>query len=190
MGMALIDWFIAAVLLLSVIGAARNGFFIEAFSLAGVVLGLLIASWNFQRLMPWILHAIHTPAVAEAIAFLAIALAIMILAGLLGRALHWSARSIGLGWLDRLVGAAFGFLKGCVMVTLGVMALAAFLPRSGWLDHSELAPYFLSLAHSTTVLTPAELGGRIRDGVKIIREAQPDWLKPRAGNCCRTEAMA
>ncbi len=130
--MALIDWFIAAVLVLSVIGAARNGFFIEAFSLAGVVLGLLIASWNFQKLMPWILHAIHTPAVAEAIAFLAIALAIMVMAGLIGRALHWSARSIGLGWLDRLVGALFGFLKGCVVVTLGVMAIAAFLPRNGF----------------------------------------------------------
>src|SRR5271163_1539311 len=117
--MALIDWFIAAILILSVIGAAKNGFFIEAFSLAGVVLGLLIASWNFQKLMPWILHAIHTPAVAEAIAFLAIALAIMVIAAMIGRALHWSARSIGLGWLDRLVGALFGFLKGCVVVTLG-----------------------------------------------------------------------
>ncbi len=178
--MALIDWFIAAIVLLSVIGAAKNGFFIEAFSLAGVVLGLLIASWNFQRLMPWILHAIHTPAVAEAIAFLAIALAIMICAGLIGRALHWSVRSIGLGWLDRLVGAAFGFLKGCIVVTLGVMALAAFFPRNRWLDHSQLAPYFLAAAHTSTAVTPAELGARIRDGVKLIRDAQPDWLKPQA----------
>jgi membrane protein required for colicin V production len=180
--MALIDWFIAAIVVLSVVGAARNGFFIEAFSLAGVVLGLLIASWNFQKLMPWILHAIHTPAVAEAIAFLAIALAIMIVAGFIGRVLHWSARSIGLGWLDRLVGAAFGFLKGCVVVTLGVMALAAFFPHNGWLDHSQLAPYFLSAAHTTTAVTPTDLGDRIRDGVKIIRDAQPDWLKPQAGN--------
>jgi membrane protein required for colicin V production len=180
--MAVIDWVIAAILVVSVIGAARNGFFVEAFSLAGVILGLLIASWNFQKLMPWLLHAIHTPAIAEALAFLAIALAIMIVAGLAGRALHWSARSIGLGWLDRLVGAAFGLLKGCVVVTLGVMALAAFFPRSGWLDHSRLAPYFLTAAHTTAAVTPVELGARIRDGVRIIRDAQPDWLKPHAEN--------
>jgi membrane protein required for colicin V production len=178
--MAPIDWVIAAILVLSVVGAARNGFFIEAFSLAGVILGLLIASWNFQKLMPWLLHAIHTPAIAEAIAFLAIALAIMIVAGLLGRALRWSARSIGLGWLDRLIGAVFGLAKGCVLVTLGVIALAAFLPRNGWLDHSELAPYFLSAAHTSTAVTPTELGERIRDGVKIIRDAQPEWLRPQA----------
>jgi membrane protein required for colicin V production len=178
--MAPIDWVIAAILVLSVLGAARNGFFIEAFSLAGVVLGLLIASWNFQKLMPWILDVIHTPAIAEAIAFLAIALMVMILASLAGRLLRWSVRSIGLGWLDRLVGAVFGFLKGCVLVTLGVIALAAFLPHNGWLEHSEFAPYFLSAAHTTSAVTPNELGGRIRDGVRIIRDAQPDWLKPQA----------
>jgi membrane protein required for colicin V production len=181
--MAPIDWVIAAVVVLSVITAARNGFFIEAFSLAGVIVGLLIASWNFQKLMPWLLHFIHTPAIAEAVAFLVIALAVMIVISLVGRLLKWSVHSIGLGWLDRLVGAAFGLLKGCVLVTLGVIAIAAFLPHNGWLDHSEFAPYFLSAAHTTATVTPTDLGSRIRDGVKIIRDAQPDWLKPQAG--CR-----
>jgi membrane protein required for colicin V production len=178
--MAPIDWVIAAILLLSVLGAAKNGFFIEAFSLAGVILGLLIASWNFQKLMPWIVPLIHNPAIAEALAFLAVALVVMVLASLVGRLLRWSVQSIGLGWLDRLIGAAFGFLKGCVLVTLGVIAIAAFLPHNRWLDHSEFAPYFLSAAHTTSAVTPAELGGRIRDGVRVIREAQPEWLRPQA----------
>jgi len=178
--MAIVDWIITAIVVLAVVGAARNGFFVEAFSLGGVVLGLLIASWNYQRLMPSMQHAIHTPAIAEAIAFLVIAIVVMIAAGLVGRILHRTAHSIGLGWLDRLVGAAFGFLKGCIVVTLGVMALAAFYPQSGWLDHSRLAPYLLSAAHTTTAVTPQQLGERIREGVKIIRDAQPDWLKPHA----------
>lgn len=178
--MAVVDWVIAAIVILAVIGAAKNGFFVEAFSLGGVVLGLLIASWNFQRLMPSLEQVIHRPAIAEAVAFLVIALSIMVVAGVVGRILNRTAHTIGLGWLDRLVGAAFGFLKGCIVVTLGVMALAAFYPQSGWLDHSRLAPYFLSAAHTTTAVTPAELGERIREGVKIIRDAQPDWLKPHA----------
>ena len=180
LGFAWIDWVIAVIVLISVISAASSGFFIEAFSLAGVVLGLLIASWNFQRLMPWIMQFVHTPAIAEAIAFIVIAVGIMVVAGLLGRVLRWSAKSIGLGWLDRLVGAAFGFLKGCVLVTVGVMALAAFLPHNGWLERSRLAPYFLTAAHTTTAVTPTQLGERIRGGIKIIRDAQPDWLKPHA----------
>jgi membrane protein required for colicin V production len=178
--MALIDWAIVIVLIVSVLSAAKHGFFVEAFSLAGVVLGLLLASWNYEKALPWVERWVHSPGVAEAIAFIAIAIAVMVLAGLAGRLIRWSVRSIGLGWADRFIGAIFGLLKGCVLVTLGVMAIAAFLPKATWMESSKLAPYFLSMAHQASAVTPAGLGERIREGVKIIRDAQPDWLKPNA----------
>lgn len=178
--MALIDWAIVVILIVSVLSAAKHGFFVEAFSLAGVVLGLLLASWNYQKILPWINGWVHSPGVAEAIAFIAIAIAVMVLAGLAGRLIRWSVRSIGLGWADRFIGAIFGLVKGCVLVTLGVMAIAAFLPNATWLERSKFAPYFLSVAHEASVVTPAELGERIREGVKVIRDAQPDWLNPNA----------
>jgi membrane protein required for colicin V production len=178
--MALIDWAIVIILIVSVLSAAKHGFFVEAFSLAGIVLGLLLASWNYQKLLPWIDRWVHSPGVAEAIAFIAIAIAVMVIAGLAGRLIRWSVRSIGLGWADRFIGAIFGLLKGCVLVTLGIMAIAAFLPHATWLDRSKFAPYFLSAAHEASAVTPAQLGERIREGVKAIRDAQPDWLKPNA----------
>jgi len=178
--MALIDWAIVIILIVSVLSAAKHGFFVEAFSLAGVVLGLLLASWNYQKLLPWVDRWVHSPGVAEAIAFVTIAIVVMVLAGLAGRLIRWTVRSIGLGWADRFIGAIFGFLKGCVLVTLGIMAIAAFLPHAAWLERSRIAPYFLSAAHQASVVTPAELGERIREGVKVIRDAQPDWLKPEA----------
>jgi len=178
--MALIDWAIVIILIVSVLSAAKHGFFVEAFSLAGIILGLLLASWNYQKLLPWIDRWVHSPGVAEAIAFIAIAIAVMVVAGLAGRLIRWSVRSIGLGWADRFIGAIFGLLKGCVLVTLGIMAIAAFLPQATWLDRSKFAPYFLSAAHEASAVTPAQLGERIRDGVKAIRDAQPDWLKPNA----------
>jgi membrane protein required for colicin V production len=178
--MALIDWAIVVILIVSVLGAAKHGFFVEAFSLAGVVLGLLLASWNYQKALPWIEGWVHSPGVAEAIAFVVIAVGVMVLAGLAGRLIRWSVHSIGLGWADRFIGAVFGLLKGCILVTLGIMAIAAFLPRATWLERSKLAPYFLSVAHGASVVTPSELGDRIREGVKMIRDAQPEWLKPSA----------
>ncbi len=178
--MAPIDWIILVILLISVLTAAKKGFFVETFSLAGIILGLLIASWNFQRLLPWLNPWIHTVAIAEMVSFLAIAIGIMIVAGLVGRLIRWAVRSVGLGWADRFMGALFGLLKGCVIVTLGVMACAAFLPRTTWLEESRLVPYFLSVAHQSAVVTPYAFGERIRNGVKLIREAQPDWLKPKA----------
>ncbi len=176
--MALIDWLIVVVLLVSVLSAAKNGFFLEVFSLAGVVTGLLLASWNYQRLLPWIGRWVHTLAVAEALSFLLIALGVILLAGLLGRVIRWSVHSIGLGWADRFVGAVFGLVKGCALVTLAVLVVAAFLPQATWIQQSRLAPYFLTAAHQASVITPYQLGERIRQGVVVIRNAQPTWLKP------------
>jgi membrane protein required for colicin V production len=178
--MALIDWLILVVLLVSVLSAAKNGFFLEVFSLAGVVAGLLIASWNYQRLLPWISTWVHSWPAAEALSFLLVALAVMLIFGLLGRAIRWSVHSIGLGWADRFIGAVFGFVKGCVLVTVAVLVVAAFLPQATWFQQSHLAPYFLSAAHQASVVTPSELGERIRQGVVTIRNAQPAWLKPSA----------
>jgi len=178
--MALIDWLILVVLLVSVLSAAKNGFFLEVFSLVGVVAGLLMASWNYQKVLPWVARWIHSWAAAEALSFLIIALGVMLLTGLLGRMISRLVHSIGLGWADRFVGAVFGFIKGCALVTVAVLVIAAFLPRASWFQRSRLAPYFLSAAHQVSVITPYELGERIRQGVVMIRNAQPDWLKPSA----------
>lgn len=178
--MALIDWLIVIVLLVSVLSAAKNGFFLEIFSLAGVLLGLVLASWNFQKLLPWITRWIHSLPAAEAVSFLLIALGVMLLAGLLGRVIRWSAHSIGLGWADRLFGAVFGFAKGFVLITIAVLVIAAFFPKASWFRNSHLAPCFLTAAHRASVIAPGGLEQRIREGVGALRSSEPTWLKPAA----------
>ena len=51
-------------------------------------------------------------------------------------------RRVGLGIVDRLLGAAFGLVKGCIVVTLVLMGVVAFLARQNWLVTSRLAPAF------------------------------------------------
>jgi len=43
------DWIIFLVLVISVVQAASSGFFQEAFGLAGLVFGYLIAAWQYPR---------------------------------------------------------------------------------------------------------------------------------------------
>lgn len=178
--MAIADWVIVVILAISAWSAFRQGFFVSLFSLGGLVLGLLLASWHYQQLMPTVSRFIHSEAAAEAVSFLLVALLVMVICGIAGRLLKALFHTIGLGWADRVLGAAFGLIRGVVLVTLGVMALAAFLPHISWLDESRLAHYFLNAAHETAAVTPADLEGRIRAGVKTIREAQPVWLQPPA----------
>jgi membrane protein required for colicin V production len=172
--MTFVDWAILIVLILSVLSAAKAGLVLEVCSLAGLVLGLLVASWDYQKLTPWMSQWIHSPS------FIAIAVGVMIVAGIAGRIIRWSVKSVGLGWLDRLAGAAFGLVKGCALVTIAVMVIAAFWPSATWFRQSRFAPEFLSMAHAAAVVAPAELGDRIRSGVIVLRRAQPEWMRPAA----------
>ncbi len=164
------DWVIGAVLLLCVVQAARRGIFVEAFSLAGIVIGIGVASWNYTRLLPWFTGWLRSGALADAAAFLCIALLVMVAAGVVGRVIRWSIRSIGLGWADRLLGAVFGLVKGGVLVTLGVMVLVAFWPGSPLLRHSRLGPYFVAAAREGTLGTPAGWRDKVQFGARLLKE--------------------
>jgi membrane protein required for colicin V production len=184
--MNLADILIVVVLVVSGISAFVKGFFVEVFSLAGVVLGLFIAAANYGALTPWVLRFVKNLDVARLIAFLLIALVVMLIAGLAGRLLRGVVRGVGLGIIDRVLGAAFGLLKGGAIVTLVLMGLVAFLPRQGWLDGSRLAPIFLTAAHGGSHVVPFALGEEIRQGLDTLRMTQPHWLKPSSARQTQT----
>jgi len=85
---------------------------------------------------------------------------------------------VGLGWLDRLAGLAFGLLRGALLVTLCIVALAAFFPDTRWLGDAQLAKYFLGTVHLTTQMTPQDLKHRILEGLRVLRKDSPAWLHP------------
>ncbi len=174
--MSLVDLVIFAVLAVSVISAFVKGFFVEVFSLVGVIVGLFLAAANYATFAPWIERVVENHEVANLIAFVVIALLVMVAAGLLGRVFRRLLRGVGLGIVDRLLGAAFGLVKGVVVVTLVLMAIVAFLPRQAWLDRSRLAPVFLTAAQGGSHVVPVLLGEKIRQGLDELRMTQPGWL--------------
>ena len=166
-----IDWIIIAVLLGSAAQAASIGLFVELFSLAGVIIGLLAGSWEYGALAPWFLQFVKSQSTANLAAFLAIFLGIVLLAGVAGRIARWAVSKVGLGFLDRLLGALFGFLRGAAVVSISLMSIAAFLPDSKPVADSSLAPYFLLAARSAMWLAPADVRAKVREGVVILRGA-------------------
>jgi len=166
-----LDWGIVAILVFSVLLAAAQGFLHEVISLAGVVVGYLIAAWEYWRVARWLGSYVKSEPVAEIVAFLAIFFAVVIAAGMIGRIAHWLARAAGLGWADRFLGAVFGLVRGGVIVAVLVLALAAFTPGSKILGQSALAGYFLVEARGMSWLAPSALRQKLRQGVAAMREA-------------------
>ena len=165
------DWVIVAIIVLSILAAAAEGFFFELFSLGGAILGFLLASWEYWRLAPYFEPHVKSTAVANAAGFLVIMVFTIVIASVVGKLARWAMEEVGLRWIDRLLGAAFGVLRGGVVVTALVLALTTFLPQAQWLERSELARYFLLTARVASWTVPGEVRARFLDGVALLRKA-------------------
>lgn len=169
--MTILDGFILLVLVLSTLTAISQGFFYEVFNLAGVLLGYVLAAWEYSKLAPWFLKYVSSQWVADIAAFLAIFIFVAALAGACGRIVRWAVAGVGMRWFDRILGGAFGFVRGIVVSAILVMALAAFAPSSEALRNSALAPYFLVMSRTASWIAPSDLRSRFRQGVEILRNA-------------------
>ena len=168
--------------MLSVLHAAAQGFVFELFSLVGTVFGYLLAAWEYPVVARYIAPYVKSDLVAGGAGFLLIFVAVVILAGIAGRIARWATSAVGLRWFDRLLGGAFGFLRGAIAVMVLVMAMASFLPSSRALATSSLAQYFLVAGRAAVYAGPGELKQKFRDGIKAmeqLRNAAP--AKPSAG---------
>jgi membrane protein required for colicin V production len=117
--------------------------------------------------------------VADVIGFLLIALLIMAIFAIIGAILAKAFRLIGLGCLDSLAGAVFGFFQGVILVTLGILALAAFFPDTQWLENARLPKLYFGACHLSTHMSSEELAHRVRDGLKTLGHESPEWLHPK-----------
>jgi len=173
-----VDWAIVIVLAAGTISGIAQGLLRSVFSLFGLVFGLMIAAWNYGRIAAILLPIVRIEAVADAIGFLLIALVIMAIAGLIGHFISSVVHKIGLGCLDRLAGAVFGFAQGALLVMLSILVVLAFFPNSPWFVKAQLPKYFYGACYATTHLSPGELAGRVRHGINEMEKRAPEWIHP------------
>lgn len=179
--MTWVDWAIVILLALSVLGGLARGFLRSICALGGLLAGLILAAWNYERLASLLKPLVRIEAIADTIGFLLIAFLVMGLASLLGRTLSKALHSIGLGCMDRLAGAVFGFFQGALLVTLCILITLAFFPRTHWLARAKLPRYFFGACHLSMQMSPAELATRVRLGLKTLEDESPRWLHPGHG---------
>src|SRR5438045_9037075 len=98
------DWTIIVVILLSTIQAGAAGFFQEAFGIAGLVCGYLLAAWQYHRVAAWFGSFLKSQTVAEIAGCLTIFLRVIILAGMAGRIARSAVNESGVRLVGRIVG--------------------------------------------------------------------------------------
>jgi membrane protein required for colicin V production len=174
--MTVLDWVLIAAVVFSVLLAALRGFLYETFSLAGVILGFIVAAWAYPKLSPWFLQYVKAQPIADFGAFCALFLLTSLLFSLAGEIARSAARTAGLSPLDRVLGGAFGLLRGLLFGAVLALAVAAFHPQS--MAGSVVGRHFLVGARALAWVTPEDVRQKFRDGVLAIRKSAEDKLAP------------
>ncbi|HWO34619.1 MAG TPA: CvpA family protein [Candidatus Acidoferrum sp.] len=172
--MTLADWLIVFVIVLNVILAAMHGFFAEALSMAGLVVGYIVAAWQYHRLAEWLMSFLNSELLAEIFGFLMIFFAILIFFSIAGRIARRLMKEVGLSGFDRFFGALLGVAKGALAVAVVLMGMTAFTPTTSMLEKSALAPYFLVVGRAAMWLAPSELRAKFDEGLDFLHRAPKD----------------
>ncbi len=155
-----LDIVIIVALIIPVFTGLKQGLIKAALSLAGLIVGVILAS-NFYQQLGGIMGFISNEDIANVTAFIIILVVVMIIANVAVILLKFTAKVAMLGWVDRLGGAIFGFLMGAIF--MGAL-LATFVKFFGseLVTESFLAAILLDKLPLVLGLLPSEFD-TIRD---------------------------
>jgi len=151
--MNLLDMIIIGTMVLILVRGLLRGFFREIGSLAGVVLGILLAN-NYQPQMTeylkgYLPSGIYLPLIS----FAAIFIIVLISGNMAGWALKLMLKKASLGWADRSLGACLAILKGIIVTYLMIVLFTFYVPsKTPIIAKSRLAPLIITSYQSMTSL--------------------------------------
>lgn len=133
-----LDWILLAILFLSMVLGAWRGLVYELLSVVGWVASFFVAQWAAPRvatLLPWQ----SAPETARyAAAFVLVFVAAVFAAGLLAFLLKKLVDAIGLRPVDRTLGAAFGLVRGLILLLAATVVIdMTALKASAWWQESQ-----------------------------------------------------
>jgi membrane protein required for colicin V production len=129
-----IDWTLLAVLLLSALLGVWRGLVYEVMSVAAWVAAFVLAQAYASQAAAWLpLQGFSAP-LQLAAGFAVVFMASAFVGGLVAWLVRHVVESVGLRPVDRVLGAAFGLLRG-LLILLGVAVVVSMTPlqqHNGW----------------------------------------------------------
>jgi membrane protein required for colicin V production len=103
------------------------------------------------------------PTLRYAVGFIAVLLAVLVVFAIGRLVLSLLLRAVGLGLVDRMLGAVFGILRGALIAFLAVLVAGmTSLPKAVWWRDAVLAPPLETAVIAAKPWLPAEVAKRIR----------------------------
>jgi len=153
--MSWLDIVLLVVIAIPTLLGFRAGIIKAVLSLAGVIVGVILAGRYYVLLSEQLTFITHAGA-AKIVGFAIILIVVMIIAGVAASLLKWAASIVMLGWVNRLGGALFGFVLGAILCGAFLATWINFLGIGGAIADSALARVLLDYFPVVLALLPDE----------------------------------
>ncbi len=161
--MTWLDYAVLGVFAASLVLGAWRGLVREVISILGWVIAFLSANLFAGPLGPAMPQAIPSPELRVAVAFVAVFAGALIVTSLIGLLLSKIVKAVGLGGVDRALGALFGFARGALIVAAAaLLAGLTSAPRQSYWRDSASGPLLSQAAEMLKPLLPQTLTERLR----------------------------
>jgi membrane protein required for colicin V production len=183
------DIVIIVVLLIGFFSGIGRGFVRGILGLVALVVGIMIASGNYQRLSGVAFTFVPGENGPEILSFILIFLVVVLLVGLAGRLISRALRHASLGWLDRLAGAILGIVVASVILSV-ILLLAAMagLEEQKLLAESRMAPRVIGVTDVVVSILPEDARARIEEHYSKLR-AQWDAVRQERARLVEETAL-
>lgn len=167
-----IDLLLAIVVGFSVLSGFMAGFARVGVGFIAAIAGIFVAFWSYGIAAGYVVDYVNSRTIANLIGFFLIFTAIMLLGALVGRLLGTLFKWIGLSWFDRLLGAAFGFVRGAVIAVAVITVLLAFAPSPppAAIVESKTMPYVIDASNILALATPHEIKDAFQETKEKVKK--------------------
>ncbi len=157
--MAALDWIFLTVMGLSLVVGAWRGLVFEVLSVASWLAAFVLAQWLAPSAAQWLPMAGASEVVRYAAGFVAVFVGTLLLGSLLALVVKKLVAAVGLSPIDRVLGAAFGVLRGAV-VLLAATVLVGMTPfrTAPWWQESTGVHMASATLHGLKPVLPQEFG--------------------------------
>jgi membrane protein required for colicin V production len=170
-----LDAVLLIILIVSVVTSFRKGISRELIGLAAVVLALLLGIWFYGTAGSFLIPYVSSRGVANLAGFFIVFFGVMTVGSLISYGVGRFLRVTGLRFIDHVLGAGFGVLRGVLVAVALITGIMAFSTDA---DHppqavvqSRLSPYVVDASRVIVGMAPHELKEGFRKSYGQVKEA-------------------
>lgn len=161
--MTLVDYGVLGIVGFSILMSISRGAVREVMALLSWIVAFGVAMLYTGSVAPLLPDSVSNPAMRGVVGFLALFVVTLIVMSMVGASISRLVKSVGLGPVDRSLGAVFGLARGLlIVVTLALLAGLTSLPREPVWTNAVLHEPLESVAARVQDWLPADVARRIR----------------------------